>query len=109
MGGRRPGGHTDRVHQAVRRPARVEVQQVARSLDGAIISEGPVIHVYAFRDGLITKWTSRSSPVPTESCRNIEPKNPQRTRLRAPRKRTLGVASPRRSDVADADRMPAPP
>jgi ketosteroid isomerase-like protein len=33
----------------------VEVQQVARSLDGVIISEGRVVHVYAFRDGLITK------------------------------------------------------
>jgi ketosteroid isomerase-like protein len=33
----------------------VEVQQVARSLDGEIISEGPVIHVYAFRDDLIAR------------------------------------------------------
>ena len=33
----------------------VEVQQVARSLDGAIIGEGRVIHVYAFRDGLISR------------------------------------------------------
>jgi ketosteroid isomerase-like protein len=33
----------------------VEVQQVARSLDGAILSEGRVHHVYAFRDGLITR------------------------------------------------------
>lgn len=33
----------------------VEVQQVARSLDGAILGEGRVHHVYAFRDGLITR------------------------------------------------------
>jgi len=33
----------------------VEVQQVARSLDGEIIGEGPVIHVYAFSDDLIAR------------------------------------------------------
>jgi ketosteroid isomerase-like protein len=33
----------------------VEVQQVARSLDGAILDEGRVLHVYTFRDGLITR------------------------------------------------------
>ncbi len=33
----------------------VEVQQVARSLDGAIIGEGRVLHVYTFRDGLIAR------------------------------------------------------
>ena len=33
----------------------VEVQQVARSLDGAILSEGRVMHVYEFSDGLVTR------------------------------------------------------
>jgi hypothetical protein len=33
----------------------VEVQQVARSLDGAILGEGQVLHVYTFRDGLIAR------------------------------------------------------
>lgn len=33
----------------------VEVQQVARSLDGAILGEGRVLHVYAFRDALISR------------------------------------------------------
>jgi hypothetical protein len=33
----------------------VEVQQVARSLDGAILAEGRILHVYTFRDDLITR------------------------------------------------------
>jgi ketosteroid isomerase-like protein len=33
----------------------VDVDQVARSLDGEILGEGRVIHVYAFHDGLIAR------------------------------------------------------
>jgi len=33
----------------------VEVQQVARSLDGALLGEGRVVHVYAFRDDLVAR------------------------------------------------------
>jgi hypothetical protein len=33
----------------------VDVYQTARSLDGALLSEGAVVHVYAFRDGLISR------------------------------------------------------
>jgi hypothetical protein len=33
----------------------VEVDQVVRSLDGALIGEGRVLHIYALRDGLIAR------------------------------------------------------
>lgn len=33
----------------------VEVDQVAHSLDGALLGEGRVLHVYSLRDGLITR------------------------------------------------------
>jgi hypothetical protein len=33
----------------------VEVKQVARDLDGALLGEGRVVHVYRFRDGLIDR------------------------------------------------------
>ena len=33
----------------------VDVQQTARSLDGAILGEGRVLHIYTFRDGLISR------------------------------------------------------
>jgi hypothetical protein len=33
----------------------VDVRQVVRSRDGALLSEGDVVHVYAFRDGLIER------------------------------------------------------
>jgi len=33
----------------------VEVQQVARSLDGGLLGEGRVVHVYAFRDDLVAR------------------------------------------------------
>jgi hypothetical protein len=33
----------------------VDVHQVVRGLDGALIADGRVIHVYAFRDGLIAR------------------------------------------------------
>lgn len=33
----------------------VEVDQVARSLDGALLGEGRVIHAYTFRDDLIAR------------------------------------------------------
>ena len=33
----------------------VEVNQMARDLDGALLGEGSVVHVYRFRDGLIER------------------------------------------------------
>ena len=33
----------------------VEVHQVVRSLDGEVLSDGPVVHVYALRDGLVER------------------------------------------------------
>jgi hypothetical protein len=33
----------------------VDVHQVVRSLDGAVLSDGRVVHVYAFRDGLVER------------------------------------------------------
>jgi hypothetical protein len=33
----------------------VKVHQVVRSLDGEVISEGPVVHVYLFVDGLVQR------------------------------------------------------
>jgi hypothetical protein len=33
----------------------VEVRQVARSLDGTVLGEGRVLHVYAFRGGLVAR------------------------------------------------------
>ena len=33
----------------------VDVDQTVRDLDGALLSEGRVRHVYAFRDGLVTR------------------------------------------------------
>jgi hypothetical protein len=33
----------------------VEVHQVARSLDGALLGEGRVLHVYAFRDDSVVR------------------------------------------------------
>ena len=33
----------------------VRVHQVVRDLDGAIVAEGRVIHVYAIRDGLVER------------------------------------------------------
>lgn len=33
----------------------VEVDQVARSLDGEVLGTGRVIHVYRFRDGLVSR------------------------------------------------------
>jgi nuclear transport factor 2 (NTF2) superfamily protein len=33
----------------------VDVDQTVRDLDGALLSEGSVRHVYAFRDGLVTR------------------------------------------------------
>ena len=33
----------------------VEVHQLARALDGNVLSEGTVVHTYAFRDGLIER------------------------------------------------------
>jgi ketosteroid isomerase-like protein len=33
----------------------VEVDQLVRGSDGAVLSEGRVVHVYTFRDGLIAR------------------------------------------------------
>jgi ketosteroid isomerase-like protein len=39
----------------------VEVDQVARSLDGTLLGEGRVRHVYSFRDGLIARMDIEES------------------------------------------------
>jgi hypothetical protein len=46
-----PVGFTARPHGTVA----VEVHQVARALDGSILGEGRAVHVYAFRDGLVSR------------------------------------------------------
>ena len=33
----------------------VDVRQVVKDLDGAVVTEGRVTHVYEFRDGLVTR------------------------------------------------------
>jgi hypothetical protein len=33
----------------------VTVHQIARSLDGSVLSEGPVIHTYTFRGDLVAQ------------------------------------------------------
>jgi hypothetical protein len=33
----------------------VDVHQVVRSLDGEVLSDGHVVHVYVFRDGLVAR------------------------------------------------------
>jgi hypothetical protein len=39
----------------------VEVDQVVRGLDGAVLAEGRVVHVYSFRDGLIARMDVEDS------------------------------------------------
>jgi hypothetical protein len=68
----RPDGHADRVHTRSDDQVAVEVQQVARSLDGAILSEGRVHHVYAFRDDLIIRIDVEEIAPTTESRRSAE-------------------------------------
>ena len=48
-------GHVEPVAFATRPDGRVaiEVDQTVRDLDGALLSEGRVRHVYTFRDGLV--------------------------------------------------------
>jgi ketosteroid isomerase-like protein len=46
-----PAGFTARPGSAVA----VDVRQTVRALDGALLSEGSVVHVYRFRDGLVTR------------------------------------------------------
>src|SRR3954471_1718214 len=46
-----PVGFSERRGGAVA----VDVQQTVRALDGTLVGEGPVVHVYSFRDGLITR------------------------------------------------------
>jgi hypothetical protein len=47
----------------VRRDGRVavEVDQVVRGLDGAVLAERRVVHVYTFRDGLIARMDVEES------------------------------------------------
>lgn len=40
----------------------VEVEQVARDLDGAILGEGRVLHVYTFRGGLVDRMDVEEPP-----------------------------------------------
>jgi ketosteroid isomerase-like protein len=46
-----PVGFEERPDGAVA----VDVRQVVKDLDGAIVSEGRVVHVYEFRDGLVAR------------------------------------------------------
>jgi hypothetical protein len=39
----------------------VEVDQVVRGTDGAVLAEGRVVHVYTFRDGLIARMDVEES------------------------------------------------
>jgi ketosteroid isomerase-like protein len=39
----------------------VEVDQVVRGLDGAVLAQGRVVHVYSFRDGLIARMDVEDS------------------------------------------------
>jgi hypothetical protein len=39
----------------------VEVDQVVRGSDGAVLAEVRVVHVYAFRDGLIARMDVEES------------------------------------------------
>lgn len=39
----------------------VDVHQIVRSLDGAQLSEGEVVHVFFFRDGLIARMEIEDS------------------------------------------------
>ena len=39
----------------------VEVDQVVRGSDGAVLAEGRVVHVYTFRDGLIARMDVEES------------------------------------------------
>lgn len=46
-----PTGFTERPDGTVA----VHVRQEVRNLDGELVSEGRVLHVYAFRDGLVAR------------------------------------------------------
>jgi ketosteroid isomerase-like protein len=39
----------------------VEVDQLVRGSDGAVLAEGRVVHVYTFRDGLIARMDAEES------------------------------------------------
>jgi SnoaL-like domain len=45
----------------------VEVDQVVRDLDGALLSSGRVVHVYAFRDGLVARMDVEEPDAPSPS------------------------------------------
>ena len=49
--------HVDPVEIGLRPDKRVavEVQQVVRDLDGAVVAAGTVVHVYEMRDGLVAR------------------------------------------------------
>ena len=55
MGGDRPARHTDRVPRAPDGSVAVEVHQLVRELDGTLLGESDVQHVYVFRDDLVTR------------------------------------------------------
>jgi hypothetical protein len=48
----------------------VEVHQVARSLDGTLLGDGRVVHVYDFRDGLIARMDVEEPAGPDASGRD---------------------------------------
>jgi uncharacterized protein (TIGR02246 family) len=40
----------------------VDVAQTVRSLDGEVLSEGPVVHVYSLRGGLVSRMDIEEAP-----------------------------------------------
>jgi ketosteroid isomerase-like protein len=60
-------GRVEPVGFAVRPDGRVavEVDQTVRDLDGALLSESRVRHVYAFRDGLVASMDVEEPESPT--------------------------------------------
>ncbi len=59
--------HVDPLSIATRPDGRiaVDVHQVVRSLDGQIVADGSVVHVYEMRDGLVTRMSiEEASPEP---------------------------------------------
>ena len=60
--------HVEPVGFTTREDGRVavDVDSVVRDLDGKILSEGPIVHVYTFRDGLVTRMDIEEAGLPSE-------------------------------------------
>ena len=57
----------------------VTVRQVVRSVDGQLLGDGEVVHVYRLDEGCSASTSTsawRSSPVGTESVSRLRPSNP---------------------------------